>query len=80
MNHFHRNGVAFWLFLTPVLFAFIMIVAIPFFVGAFYSLTDWNATARAGQGLTFVGFRNFVDSFRDRGSYTLSSSQRSTRS
>lgn len=65
MNRFHRNSATFWLFLTPVLFAFVMIVAIPFFVGAFYSLTDWNATARAGQGLTFVGFQNFADSFRD---------------
>ena len=65
MNKFHRNNATFWVFLAPVLFAFLMIVAIPFFVGAFYSLTDWNATARAGQGLTFVGFQNFTESFQD---------------
>jgi raffinose/stachyose/melibiose transport system permease protein len=65
MNRFHKNSVTFWVFLAPILFAFVMIVAIPFFVGAFYSLTDWNATARAGQGITFVGLQNFVDSFQD---------------
>ncbi len=67
MDKFHKNSLTFWVFLAPVLFAFLMIVVIPFFVGAFYSLTDWNATARAGQGLTFVGVGNFVDSFRDPG-------------
>ena len=65
MNKFHRNNATFWVFLSPVLFAFLMIVAVPFFVGAFYSFTDWNATARAGQGLSIVGFQNFTDSFRD---------------
>jgi raffinose/stachyose/melibiose transport system permease protein len=67
MVTFHKNSVTFWVFLAPVLFAFLMIVVIPFFVGAFYSLTDWNATARAGQGLSFVGFTNFTESFRDPG-------------
>lgn len=48
-----------------MLAGFVLVIAVPFVVGAFYSLTDWNATARAGQGLTFVGFRNFQASFRD---------------
>lgn len=65
MSRFHRNGLTFWLFLAPVLFAFLMVIVVPFFVGAYYSLTDWNATARAGQGLSFVGFENFVASFGD---------------
>lgn len=67
MGKFHKNSLTFWVFLAPVLFAFLMIVVVPFFVGAFYSLTDWNATARAGQGLSFVGFENFAKSFRDPG-------------
>jgi len=67
MSKFHKNSLTFWVFLAPVLFAFLMIVVVPFFVGAFYSLTDWNATARAGQGLSFVGFENFAKSFRDPG-------------
>jgi raffinose/stachyose/melibiose transport system permease protein len=65
MEKFHRNSPIFWLFLAPVLFAFLMVVIIPFFVGAFYSFTDWNATARAGAGLSFVGLRNFTESFAD---------------
>ena len=65
MDKFHKNSLTFWAFLAPVLFAFLMVVVIPFFVGAFYSLTDWNATARAGNSLNFVGLKNFTDSFRD---------------
>lgn len=65
MQKFHRNGLTFWAFLAPVLIAFLMVIVIPFFIGVFYSFTDWNATARAGQGLSFVGFRNFTNSFRD---------------
>lgn len=65
MNNLHRNGFTFWLFLAPVLVAFTLIIVVPFFVGAFYSLTDWNATARAGSGLKFVGLKNFTESFKD---------------
>lgn len=65
MDKFQKNSLTFWLFLAPVLFAFFMVVIIPFFVGAFYSMTDWNATARAGATLSFVGLHNFAESFRD---------------
>lgn len=65
MNNFQRSGLTFWVFLAPVLVAFTLIIIVPFFVGAFYSFTDWNATARAGQGLSFVGFQNFTESFED---------------
>lgn len=67
MEKFDKNGLTFWAFLAPVLIAFLLVIVIPFFIGVFYSFTDWNATARAGQGLSFVGFRNFTDSFRDPG-------------
>lgn len=67
MNRFHRNGLTFWVFLAPVLFAFLMVIVVPFLVGAYYSLTDWNATARAGQGPSFVGLANFVRIFEDPG-------------
>lgn len=65
MNHYQRNSATFWLFLAPVLVAFALVIVVPFFVGAYYSLTDWNATARAGQGLTFVGLANFARIFQD---------------
>ncbi|MFW5695055.1 MAG: carbohydrate ABC transporter permease [Alkalispirochaeta sp.] len=65
MHKFKNNSLTFWMFLAPVLFAFFMVVIIPFFVGAFYSLTDWNATARAGATLKFIGLQNFTESFSD---------------
>ena len=42
-----------------------MVIVIPFSIGAYYSLTDWNATAGAGGGINFVGLENFRDSFTD---------------
>lgn len=44
------------LFLMPVLIAFTIIIIIPFFLGIYYSMTDW---ARVGVDLNFVGFDNY---------------------
>ncbi|HUX51460.1 MAG TPA: sugar ABC transporter permease [Spirochaetia bacterium] len=61
-----RNStVVFWVFLTPVLFAFVMVIIIPFLLGVFYSFTDWSSSAGSGAGLKFVGLANFVQSFTD---------------
>ncbi len=65
MRKLQKNNLTFWTFLAPVLFAFAMVVVIPFFIGVYYSFTDWNATARTGDGLTWVGLRNFIGSFTD---------------
>ena len=65
MNSRQENSLVFWVFLAPVLFAFLMVVLIPFFLGIFYSLTNWSASARVDAGLQFVGLSNFVDSLRD---------------
>lgn len=62
-----ENRIVFWLFLAPVLFAFAMVIVVPFFLGAYYSLTDWSASARTGEGLKFVGLQNFIDSLKDPG-------------
>ncbi len=63
----NKHDLTFWVFLAPVLFAFVMIVVVPFFIGVYYSFTDWNATARAGQGLSFIGLQNYLVSFQDPG-------------
>lgn len=43
------------LFLLPVISTFVMTVIIPFFLGVYYSLTDWT-----GVGMSqFVGFENY---------------------
>ena len=44
------------LFIAPCLFAFTMIIVIPFGFGLYYSLTDWNGVRSSVQ---FVGLANF---------------------
>lgn len=54
----HKRVITF-LFLLPVSLAFAMTVIIPFILGVFYSLTDWN-----GVGMTaFVGLANYKNAF-----------------
>lgn len=65
MNKQRKTNLIFWLFLAPVLFAFIMVIVIPFFMGIFYSFTNWSSSARANSALQFVGLANFRNSFKD---------------
>ena len=44
------------LFIAPCLFAFTMIIVIPFGFGLYYSLTDWNGVR---DSVKFVGLANF---------------------
>jgi len=60
-----KDRFVFWLFLIPILFAFFMVIIIPFFLGIFYSLTNWSSSARLGATLDFVGLTNFVESLKD---------------
>lgn len=48
------------LFLFPVVFAFIMVIVVPFFFGLYYSLTDWNGIS---PNVNFIGLANYVDFF-----------------
>jgi raffinose/stachyose/melibiose transport system permease protein len=48
------------LFLAPVVFTFIMIIIVPFSLGIYYSLTDWNGVS---PNIHFVGFKNFSKLF-----------------
>ena len=50
------------LFLAPVLFAFTMVMVIPFFLGIYYSMTDFNGVRT---NLTFVGLKNYETMFSD---------------
>jgi len=65
MNIKRENQLVFWLFLSPVLFAFLMVMVIPFFMGTYYAFTDWTSSARVGAGTQFIGFKNFTESFAD---------------
>ena len=53
----------FWLFLAPALLSFMVVVIIPFFMGVYYSLTDW--TAVAGLKSNWVGLDNYKEMFSD---------------
>jgi raffinose/stachyose/melibiose transport system permease protein len=60
-----KHPPVFWLFLTPVLLAFALVIVIPFLLGVWYSFTNWSATARIGETLKFVGFENFAKALKD---------------
>lgn len=57
MNKRVKDKMVFWLFLTPALFSFVMVVIIPFFMGLYYSMTDW--TAVAGLKPNWLGLENY---------------------
>jgi len=48
------------MFLFPCLFAFLMVIICPFFLGIYYSMTDWNGVREA---INFIGFENFRGMF-----------------
>lgn len=60
MQNQHRG--LFWLYLAPSLIAFSLTVAVPFLMGIYYSLTDWNAIS---VNYSFVGLANYLRLFRD---------------
>jgi raffinose/stachyose/melibiose transport system permease protein len=60
-----KHPAIFWLFLAPVLFAFVIVIVVPFFLGAYYSFTNWSATARANDTLRLIGFGNYAGILRD---------------
>jgi raffinose/stachyose/melibiose transport system permease protein len=60
-----KHPPIFWLFLAPVLFAFLMVIVVPFVLGVYYSFTNWSATARIGDALKFVGIENFAKILKD---------------
>lgn len=63
MNRYRKDKIVFWLFLFPALFSFILVVLIPFFMGVYYSMTDW--TAIAGEKANWVGLSNYKEMFSD---------------
>ena len=60
-----KHPAIFWLFLAPVLFAFVMVIVVPFVLGVYYSFTSWSATARIGDGLRFIGIGNYAKILKD---------------
>ncbi|PAD75154.1 carbohydrate ABC transporter permease [Paenibacillus campinasensis] len=58
----------FLLFTVPLLFIFTTVVVVPFTIGIFYSFIAWDGISANPK--TFVGFKNFIDLFRDEQFYS----------
>ncbi|MEI6875153.1 MAG: sugar ABC transporter permease [Spirochaetota bacterium] len=65
MRQKREQSFVFWLFLAPVLFAFAMVIVIPFILGTWYSFTNWSSSARTGGGIRFLGLSNYTRSLAD---------------
>ena len=59
----YRNTPVFFLFLLPALIAFFIVIIIPFFIGIFYSFTDWTQIITGSN--KFIGFQNYTAIFAD---------------
>ena len=51
-----------FLFIFPCVFAFLMVIIIPFGIGIYYSMTDWNGVNPI---INFVGLKNFTGMFQE---------------
>ena len=56
----HHRTLVYVVFLFPLLFAFVVTVIIPLFLGLFYSFTNWNGIRYT----EFVGFANYARMFK----------------
>lgn len=63
-NRTGQDRIVYWGFLLPTLFAFIMVIIIPFILGVYYSFTDW--TGASGAHISWVGLENYKAILRDR--------------
>lgn len=59
-----RHSLTKVLFVLPCVFAFAMVMLIPFFFGLFYSMTDWNGVS---QSIKFEGFVHFAKALTEPG-------------
>ena len=57
-----RRGILDFLFIFPCVFAFITVIIVPFGIGIYYSMTDWNGVNPI---INFVGLSNFTSMFKE---------------
>ena len=62
MEKVRQNKLALFIFLAPAAILFFVIIIIPIFMSAFYSLQDWDGVTKG----TFVGFKNYVELFTSK--------------
>ena len=63
MTQRQGNSLVFFLFLFPAVFAFVMVIVIPFFMGIYYSFTNWEAIT--GIEVEWAGIVNYLAVFKD---------------
>lgn len=57
-----RRGWVDFLFIFPTAFAFVMVIIIPFILGIYYAMTDWDGVRAS---VNWVGFSNFTGMFKE---------------
>lgn len=60
-NKAFKNELWYWLFLAPCLLALFMVVILPFIIGIYYSMTDWNGINQP----VFSGLANYQKLLND---------------
>ncbi len=63
----HQKSLVFWGFLAPALLAFVFTIIIPFFLGLYYSFTDWRGFGTP----EFIGFENYIRLFTAGGNESI---------
>ena len=62
-NRTSRETRNFVLLVAPAVFVFLLVIAIPFFLGVYYSFTDWGGITQSETN--FVGLKNYIQSLTD---------------
>lgn len=62
MTRKFKDNLTFWAFVGPALFFLVLVVGIPFFMGIYYTFTNWNG---ANPAYDFVGFQNYLGLWKD---------------
>lgn len=59
-----KKKLSYWLFLAPVLIAFLLVVVVPLIIGIYLSFTDWNGISST---INFTGVENYINAFKNEG-------------
>lgn len=57
-----KRNIAFWAFIAPAFFAYVLIQLIPLVFGIYYSFTDWDGIK---YNINWIGFKNYAAIFKD---------------
>lgn len=60
----NQDRLWFWVFLLPVLIPFLLMVITPFFLGIYYSFTNWSGGLRETEWVGLENFRNLPSDYR----------------